>query len=52
MANKHYEICSVSFVIRKLKIKTDLVAQLVKKDKGGPKTNLNSFETIYWVNLS
>ena len=32
MTNKHYEICSVSFVIRKLKIKTSLVAQVVKKD--------------------
>ena len=32
MANKHYEICSVSFVIRKLKIKTSLVAQIVKNN--------------------
>ena len=34
MANKHYEICSVSFVIRKLQIKTNLGAQKVKKDSG------------------
>jgi len=32
MTNKHYEICSVSFVIRKLKIKISLVAKIVKKD--------------------
>jgi len=32
MTNEHYEICSVSFVIRKLKIKISLVAKIVKKD--------------------